>query len=200
MIHRFIDNGSDKTLVLFHGTGGDETVLLPVAKMVAPTMNHLSIRGDVVTFGKRRFSAVQNETQILDEEDLLGRVDTILETVQTLKETYNLGELWTLGFSNGANTIAALILEQVTPFKKCVLLRPMNFTSDTHELDLKDMDILIHSGRFDDIIPYESAVALEKRLINNNARVTHRIYELDHRMRAYEIEEIKQWFDMELTI
>lgn len=56
MIHKFIDNGSDKTLVLFHGTGGDETVLLPVAKMVAPTMNHLSIRGDVVTFGKRRFS------------------------------------------------------------------------------------------------------------------------------------------------
>lgn len=198
MIHKFIDNGSDKTLVLFHGTGGDETVLLPVAKMVAPTMNHLSIRGDVVTFGKRRFSAVQNETQILDEADLLGRTETILTVVKDLQAQYNLGELWALGFSNGANTIAALILEHQTPFKKCILLRPMNFTSDTKECDLNHMDILIHSGRFDDIIPYESAVALEKRLMNNNAQVTHRIYELDHRMRAYEIEEIKQWFDMEL--
>lgn len=198
MIHKFIDNGSDKTLVLFHGTGGDETVLLPVAKMVAPTMNHLSIRGDVVTFGKRRFSAVQNETQILDEGDLLGRTETILNVVKDLQAQYNLGELWALGFSNGANTIAALILEHQTPFKKCILLRPMNFTSDTKECDLNHMDILIHSGRFDDIIPYESAVALEKRLMNNNAQVTHRIYELDHRMRAYEIEEIKQWFDMEL--
>ncbi|QIK70897.1 phospholipase [Erysipelothrix sp. HDW6C] len=198
MEHVFFDNGSDKTLVLFHGTGGDETVLLPVARMVAPTMNHLSLRGDVVVNGMRRFCKVSNETQLMDEQDMLDRVPNLLDVVNTLKKQYNLGEMWALGFSNGANTIEAMLLEVETPFEKAILLRPMNMEIATRELPLKDMTILIHSGRFDDIIPFEGALALEQRLQANGADVTHKIYDLDHRMRQFELDDIKQWFEKEL--
>lgn len=198
MIHKFINNNSDKTLVLFHGTGGDETVLLPIAKMVAPTMNYLSLRGDVVVNGMRRFCKVSSETQLMDEEDMFERVPALLQTVKDLAQEYNLTELWALGFSNGANTISAMILQEETPFQKAILLRGMNLESQTNDLDLKKLDVLMHSGRLDDIIPYTSGVALEKRLIKNNAVVEHKIYELDHRMRQYEIDDIKSWFEGKL--
>ena len=121
MDYNFIDNGSDTTLVLFHGTGGDETVLVPVARMVAPSMNYLALRGDVVMNGKRRFCRVSEDAPVMDEEDMLSRIDTIMETIKEATERYDLQELWALGFSNGANTISAIILQEETPFKKAVL-------------------------------------------------------------------------------
>lgn len=200
MEYNFIDNGSDKTLVLFHGTGGDETVLVPVARMVAPNMNYLALRGDVVMDGKRRFCKVTEDSPVMDEEDMLSRIDTIMETINEATQRYDLKELWALGFSNGANTISAIILEKETPFKKAILLRGMNIKTPTKNPDLNKMEILIHSGRLDDIIPYTSGVDLENRLRSNNADVEHKIYELDHRMRQYELDDIKQWFEGRLAL
>lgn len=195
MQYKFIDNKASRTLVLFHGTGGDENVLLPLARQVAPNMNHLSLRGDVVMNGQRRFCKVSEDSSIMDEEDMLSRVPDLLRTVKDLRDKYGLGELWALGFSNGANTISAMILEEKTPFKKAILLRGMNISVDTKNPDLEDMEILIHSGRQDDIIPYTAGIKLENQLSDNNAKVEHKIYDLDHRMRQYEIEDLKEWFE-----
>lgn len=198
MIHKFYNNNSDKTLVLFHGTGGNEDVLLPLARQVAHTMNVLSFRGDVVMDGLRRFCRVSEDSQIMDEEDMLKRIPNILARVLELKKKYNLTEMWALGFSNGANTISTMILDQETPFSKSILIRGMDISIPTNNPDLDNMEILIHSGRFDDIIPYTSGIALENRLKKNHAKVEHKIYDLDHRMRQYEIDDIKQWFDRRL--
>ena len=198
MIHKFYNNHSDKTLVLFHGTGGNEDVLLPLAKAVAPTMNVLSFRGNVVMDGQRRFCKVSEGSQIMDEVDMLSRVGGILDRVNELKEKYDLKEMWALGFSNGANTISTMILEDKTPFSKVILIRGMDISIPTKNPDLSYLEILMHSGRLDDIIPYTSGIALEKRLLRNHAHVEHKIYELDHRMRQYEIDDIKQWFERRL--
>ncbi len=198
MKYKFIDNNSDKTLVLFHGTGGDENVLLPIAKQVAPSMNHLSLRGDVVSFGKRRFSKVNHPDEIVDEEDLKSRVPSILDTVLTLKNKYGLKELWAMGFSNGAMTLTAMLIEEKTPFKKAVLLRPLDCQTDVGTPRLDGMPILIHSGKHDPITPSISAVHLEHRLIKAGAMVKHQIYPLDHRMKMSEVNDIKDWFDKEL--
>lgn len=198
MFYKYIDNDSDKTLVLFHGTGGDENVLLPIAKKVAPTMNHLSLRGDVVSFGKRRFSKVNYESQVVDEDDLLARVPQILNTVTELKDKHNLGELWAMGFSNGAMTLTAMILNQEIPFDKLVLLRPLDFLNDVETPRLDGTPILIHSGKHDPITPSISAVHLEHRLIKAGALVKHIVYPSDHRMKMDEVDDIKKWFDKEL--
>lgn len=198
MIHKFYNNKSDKTLVLFHGTGGNEDVLLPLARQVAPGMNILTFRGDVVMGGLRRFCKVSEDASIMDEEDMLGRVPTILNRVLELKEKYDLKEMWALGFSNGANTISTMLLDQETPFSKAILIRGMDIKVPTHNPNLNNMEILMHSGRLDDIIPYTSGLELEKRLIANGAKVEHKIYELDHRMRQFEIDDIKSWFERRL--
>lgn len=198
MEYIFIDNKSDKTLVLFHGTGGNEKVLLPIAKEVAPNMNHLSLRGDVVSYGKRRFSKVRFEDDLVDEEDLFNRIPDLYEKVLELKEKYDLGELWGLGFSNGAMTLSAMILNDYNPFEKAVLLRPLNCATETETPNLKGMPILIHSGKHDPITPAISAIHLEMRLIKAGAKVEHHVYPLDHRMKMNEVADIKQWFEKEL--
>lgn len=198
MKYKFVDNNSDKTLILFHGTGGDENVLLPIAKKVAPSMNHLSLRGEVVTFGQRRFSKVNTPEQLVDGEDLKERGPGILKIINQLQEKYDLKELWALGFSNGAMTLTSMLIREKTPFKKAVLLRPLDCQTEVGVPKLDGMPILIHSGKFDEITPSISAVRLEHRLIKSGAMVKHDIYPFDHRMKSSELEDIKTWFDKEL--
>lgn len=198
MKYKFIDNGSDKTLVLFHGTGGDENVLLPIAKTVAPTMNHLSLRGEVVSFGQRRFSSVNTADELVDSEDLKARVPGILKIINELKEKYELNELWALGFSNGAMTLTTMLIQGDAPFERAVLLRPLDCQTEVGTPQLDGMPILIHSGKHDPITPSISAVHLEHRLIKAGAMVKHVIYPFDHRMKSSELDDIKNWFDKEL--
>lgn len=193
MFHKYINNGSDKTLVLFHGTGGDENSLLQLAKDAAPHMNHLALRGEVVTFGQRRFSTVQDESQIIDLEDMIARIPGIQRIIEILQVRYNMGELWGLGFSNGANALATLLLKGKPMFKKALLFRPIDVEVESN-VNLNQMEILIHSGIKDDITPQKYAYLLEKRLINHNGNVTHKSFDVDHWMRKNELEALKQWF------
>lgn len=195
MFHTYKHNGSDKTLVLFHGTGGDENSLIHLAQKAAPHMNHLALRGDVVSHGQRRFAKVKDSNDILDWEDMLQRVPQIQKIIKTLKVRYKLNELWALGFSNGANAIASILLDGEPMFEKAILLRPMEPQIKTKENHLNNMEILIHSGINDHVIPYKYAIDLETHLINNGGNVTHKSYDLDHRMRAFEIQDLKEWFD-----
>ena len=149
--------------------------------------------------GLRRFCKVSDGNNVMDEEDMFERVPSLLQSVKDLASQYQLKTLWAMGFSNGANTISAMILNEETPFEKSILLRPMNLESQTPIQDLKGMDILIHSGRFDDIIPMASSVALENKLRSLNGRVENIIYDLDHRMRQYELDELKAWFERKLN-
>ena len=64
---------------------------------------------------------------------------------------------------------------------------------------MNGIDILIHSGRYDDVIPMESSVDLEYRFRGMNAQVENVIYDLDHRMRQYEVDELKEWFESKIT-
>ncbi len=198
MYHTYKHNGSDKTLVLFHGTGGDENSLIHLAQSVAPDMNHLALRGDVVSHGKRRFAKVRHEDDLLDLEDMLKQATNIKKILLMLKRRYNLGEMWAMGFSNGANAIIALLLNEEKIFEKAILLRPMDLDIETNEMPLNNMEILIHSGTKDTVIPPERAYEAEVRLKKNGANVEHVSCDLDHRMRQREIDLLKEWFDKTL--
>lgn len=193
MFHTFKNNGSDKTLVLFHGTGGDEHSLIQLAQQAAPHMNHLALRGEVVTFGQRRFSKINHKDEIIDVQDMINRVPGIQRILEVLKVRYNLGEMWALGFSNGANALTAMLLTGKPMFEKVILFRPMDLKIES-TVDLNQLDILIHSGKKDDIIPQKYAYELEARLQKHNANVNHISYDLDHWMRQNELDDLKAWF------
>lgn len=200
MEYLWIDNQHDKTLVLLHGTGGDENDLIPLAQLVAPNMNYLALRGDVVVNGMRRFAKVSAQTGLIDEADMLERVPHVINTLNELKQTYGLGELWILGFSNGANAIVGMLLSNVPlPFTKAVLLRGMDYTTQLPPSDLEKTTVLMHNGRYDDIIPIESTRSLEHRLKQNGAHIAYHLYDASHRLSAPEIADLNSWFEKELT-
>lgn len=198
MYHTFKNNGSDKTLVLFHGTGGDENSLIAIAQQVAPNMNHLALRGEVVSYGQRRFAKIKHEGDLLDLDDMLVQASSIRKILVMLQRRYNLGEMWAMGFSNGANAVIALLLNEEKIFEKAILLRPMDLDIKTKEMPLNNMEILIHSGTKDKVLPPELAYEAEARLKKNGANVEHVSCDLDHRMRQREIDILKTWFDKKL--
>lgn len=198
MYHTYKHNGSTKTLVLFHGTGGDENSLISLVNQAAPSMNYLALRGEAVDFGQRRFARIKHEGDLLDFDDMLKQATNIRKMLLMLQRRYNIGEMWAVGFSNGASAISALLLNEDPIFTRAILLRPMDLDIETKEMPLNNLPVLIHSGKKDDILAPELAYKLDARLTKNGAVVEHISYDLDHKMRQFEIDDLKVWFDKTL--
>src|SRR4051812_42568663 len=127
-VHRFIpsSSGDQRTLLLLHGTGGDENDLLPLASMIAPGAAVLSPRGNVQEQGANRFFRRLAEG-VFDLEDLRRRTDELADFVREAVEQYELDarEVIAVGFSNGANIAASMLLVHPDVLRGAVLFRAM---------------------------------------------------------------------------
>src|SRR5258708_27969333 len=110
-IHRFEPGtGADaRPLLLLHGTGGNEDDLLPIGRMVAPHSPLLSPRGKVLEGGMPRFFRRLAEG-VFDEEDVRRRAVELSDFVAEAREAYGIAAPFALGYSNGANIAAAVLL------------------------------------------------------------------------------------------
>lgn len=172
---------STSALLLLHGTGGDESDLLPLGRRVAPGRSLLSPRGNVDEHGALRFFRRLAEG-VFDLKDLASRVADLSKWLTTAKKRYEIHTLDALGFSNGANTIAALLLTHGPAIRKAVLLRAMVTIPDPAKVDLSGVDILIVSGNRDPIIPADNAVRLAGQLKLAGATVRHEILQAGHEL------------------
>ncbi len=109
--HRFLPaTGPGRApLLLLHGTGGDESDLLPLGQAVAPGAALLSPRGQVLEHGQPRFFRRLAEG-VFDEADLRRRVEDLAGFIGQARDAYGLPAPVALGFSNGANIAAAMLL------------------------------------------------------------------------------------------
>ena len=172
------------TLLLLHGTGGDESDLLPLGRRVAPGRPLLSPRGNVNEHGQLRFFRRLAEG-VFDLEDLALRVKALSAWLAAAKTRYEIGTLDALGFSNGANTIAAALLTVASPnplIRKAVLLRAMQTIAPTPGINLSGTEILIVSGTRDPIIPIENAKRLAAQLQAAGATVRHEVLQTGHEL------------------
>ena len=142
------------TLLLLHGTGGDEHDLVPLGRRLAPRAALLSPRGKVLEAGMPRFFRRLAVGQ-LDIPDLLERTDELSAFVRAAAQTYDRDpeRIVALGFSNGANIGVSLLLRHPTLLRAAALLRPMLPYEPEGELRLDDTDVLIAAGEGD---PYSS--------------------------------------------
>src|ERR1700760_3071890 len=110
-IHRFQPADSHRTLLLLHGTGGDENDLLQVGAAIDPDAALLSPRGKVLENGAPRFFRRLAEG-VFDEEDVVRRAQELSAFVREASETYGIdrAKLVAVGYSNGANIAAAIWL------------------------------------------------------------------------------------------
>jgi phospholipase/carboxylesterase len=190
--HRFVEGNHERPLLLLHGTGGDESDLLPLGERLAPGAALLSPRGNVSENGANRFFRRFAEG-VFDLEDLKARTQELAKFVTEARSAYGLGTPMALGYSNGANIAAALLLARPEVLRGAVLLRAMvPFEPDTLP-DLSGKPVLILSGAMDPIIPTTNAKRLAGLLQESGAAVTHRILPTGHGLSQADLAETAQW-------
>jgi phospholipase/carboxylesterase len=160
------------TLLLLHGTGGDENDLLPLARMVAPAAAVLSVRGNVLEQGMPRFFRRLSEG-VFDLDDLHRRTVALAEFLTAAGERYRFtpANLYALGFSNGANIAASLLLTQPTALAGGILIRAMVPFEPDPPPDLSGRAVLLSQGRNDPLIPAPRAQRLADMLADAGADV-----------------------------
>src|SRR5205823_7693663 len=117
--HRYVppaagaELASSTTLVLLHGTGGDEEDLIPLGRALLPGAGLLSPRGKVLERGAPRFFRRIAEG-VFDQEDLARRTEELGQFIEAAAKTYDLDlqGIVTVGFSNGANIAGSLLLRR----------------------------------------------------------------------------------------
>lgn len=186
--HVFEAGRTEGALLLLHGTGGDERDLLGLGRKVAPGAALLSPRGNVSEHGQNRFFRRFAEG-VFDLEDLARRVRDLAAWLGAARERYGLrGGLNALGFSNGANTAAAMLLSHGRVLGRAVLLRGMVTAEPAAGVDLTGVRVLLVSGERDPIIPVENAKRLAGQLRGAGAEVRHEVLAAGHELTGRDLE------------
>jgi len=162
LVHRFEPGSAEyPTLLLLHGTGGDENDLLPLGQAMLPGAALLSPRGAVLERGQPRFFRRLAEG-VFDLEDLHLRTAELATFIRDAAALYQFdaSRIVAVGFSNGANIAASLMLSGTGLLSGGVLLRPMVPFEPEASPNLRGVPVLISAGRNDPIVP----TALVERL------------------------------------
>ncbi len=195
-IHRFVPGTrpGGVPILLLHGTGGNEEDLLPLGRAVAPGSPLLSPRGQVLENGMHRFFRRLAEG-VFDEADIRTRAQDLVRFLAEATKHYDLGTLppIALGFSNGANMAAAMLLLHPGSLSGALLLRPMVPLLPEQTPRLQDMRVLIAAGRQDPIARPEQSQALADLLEGAGADVTLRWINGGHGLTREDLETAERW-------
>ena len=192
--HRFVpgSGASRPPLLLLHGTGGDENDLIPFGQAIAPGAALLSPRGKVLENGMPRFFRRLAEG-VFDEADVTARANELADFVAEARAEYRLGAPIAVGFSNGANIAAAILMLRPEALAGAVLLRAMVPLSAAPTTDLTGKRILMLSGAMDPIIPSENASRLAKRFQSAGAVVEHQVLPGGHGLSQADMRLAERW-------
>lgn len=181
-------------LVLLHGTGGDEQDLVSLGQMVSPGSSILSLRGKVLENGMPRFFRRLAEG-IFDQEDLKFRTAELADFIEKARKTYEFenAPVVALGYSNGANIAASVLLSRPDIFQGAVLLRAMVPFEPVTLPNLGGTKILMLSGLMDNIIPPENSTRLSKMLDEAGADVSFIMKPTGHGLTQSDFSDITKW-------
>ena len=187
-VHRFEKGSAANTLpvLLLHGTGGDENDLIDLGRAVAPGSALLSPRGQVLEAGMPRFFRRLAEG-VFDEADVKRRADELADFVVAARKRYGIEAPVALGFSNGANIAAAMLLQRPDVLSGAVLLRAMVPLSDPPSLPISGTPVLIISGAQDPLAPTSNPAKLAAQLKERGAAVDHRIVPGGHGLTQFDV-------------
>lgn len=197
MRHLFIEKDPQSPpILMLHGTGGDEQSLVEIASAIAPTSSLLGIRGQVSEHGANRYFRRFAEGQF-DLEDLEKQTDQLLSEIKRLAELYHitLSELIVLGYSNGANIGAHLLLERESSLKQGILLHPMSLGRHTQSFTLTDQRLWLSYGERDPLVTQASFDELVMAFEQRGAQVSAYRAPMSHGLTREEMASAKNWLE-----
>lgn len=195
-IHRYVagSKASVPVLLLLHGTGGTEDDLLELGAMLLPGAPRLSPRGKVLENGMPRFFRRLAEG-VFDEEDLVRRTDELADFIEGARVSHGFGSrpVVAVGYSNGANVAASLLLLKPRVLRGAVLFRAMVPLVPEEKPDLSGVPVFLAGGRSDRMIPPEGTERLARMLEAAGAAVALHWSPGGHQLTQAELGEASRW-------
>jgi predicted esterase len=182
------------TLLLLHGTGGDEQDLLPLARELLPSAGVLSPKGKVLEHGRPRFFRRLAEG-IFDVEDLRLRTAELADFVLDAAEHYGFDKrkVAAVGFSNGANIAGSLVLLRPAVLHRAVLFRAMVPLVPDPMPSLPRTRVLVSNGRADPLVSESETERLVRLLQDAGAEVMLAWQEAGHHLVQNDLARARDW-------
>ncbi|WNF21051.1 alpha/beta hydrolase [Mesobacillus jeotgali] len=188
-------DSSKPSLLLLHGTGGNENDLLPLANMIDPEATVLSVRGNILENGMPRFFRRLAEG-VFDENDLIFRTQELHDFLDEASEKYDLdrGNIVAVGYSNGANIAASLLFHYKNALKGAILHHPMVPRRGIELPELSGTEVFLAAGKNDPICPASESEELKSLLLKANAHVEMHWENSGHQLTLSEVEAAREWY------
>ena len=202
-IHRFVpaeDSASGETLIVLHGTGGDENDLIGIGQTIAPGAAIISPRGNVSENGAQRFFKRLAEG-VFDPKEVRSRAEELARFIRAAITKYALdaSRIYALGYSNGANIASTVMFIQPELLQGAVLFRPMVVYEPEELGDLSGAGVFISAGRMDPIVPVKSVERLVDLFESSHAEVTLKWQSAGHNLVPSEVREASDWLALQRT-
>ena len=190
------DDKRPLTLLLLHGTGGNEDDLIPVGQMLSSSASLLSPRGKILENGMPRFFKRLSEG-VFDIDDLKFRTKELADFVIKSSKVYSfdLNKTIAVGFSNGANIAASLLLSYPETIKGTILFRVMIPFMPDNMPNLSSKKVLLSAGMFDPIVSKSQIGGLLNILQKSGADVTLKWQQSGHNLTQTDISNAKEWLE-----
>jgi phospholipase/carboxylesterase len=185
----------EPVLILLHGTGADETNLVPVAEVIAPDATVFSIRGNVSENGMNRYFKRHGEGNY-DVEDLMQRGQELYQFIEEKSKEldFSLEDVVLFGFSNGSNIGINMLLLEEAKFNKAMLYAPMYPVDIEDGPDLSDAKIFLSMGENDPIVPQaESKNVID--IFEARGADVEKVWVNSHEINGDNLAAGKQWFE-----
>ncbi len=191
--------GTDETkptLLLLHGTGGNEESLMGLAQEIDETANILSVRGNILEQGMPRFFRRLAEG-VFDIEDLIFRTKELNDFLLTAAQQYgfNRQQIVAIGYSNGANIAASLLFHYENALTGAILHHPMVPRRGIELPKLSATPVFIGAGTNDPMCTAQESVDLETLLSSAGATVTTKWFNFGHQLTMPEVQAAKEWYN-----
>lgn len=193
-MHFIFHPGTSPALLLLHGTGGNENDLIPLGQRIRPGAALLSPRGEVDENGQLRFFR-RLAPGIFDEADLVRRTHKLADFVEEQSERRHLGKIIAVGYSNGANIAASMLLLRPSVLSGAILLRAMVPLEPTHPPDLAHSPVLILAGKQDEMMSADQPQRLAALLLGSGAEVVLHWQDAGHSLGPADVRDATEWLD-----
>jgi phospholipase/carboxylesterase len=200
-IHRFVpaeDSASGETLIVLHGTGGNENDLIGIGQTIAPGAAILSPRGNVSENGAPRFFKRLAEG-VFDPKEVRSRGEELARFIRVAIAKYGLdaSRIYALGYSNGANIASTVMFLEPRLLQGAILFRPMLVFEPHERGDLSGASIFISAGRMDPIVPVSSVERLVELFESAQAEVSLKWQLAGHNLVPSEVREAAEWLALQ---
>ncbi|MFI5584377.1 alpha/beta hydrolase [Amycolatopsis sp. NPDC051758] len=193
--HKYAEGSPDApVLLLLHGTGGSPDDLLGLARELSPDSAVLAPAGPVSEHGAPRWFRRLAEG-VFDHEDVVKRAHQLADFVVAAREEYGFGDrrLVAVGFSNGANIAAAVVLLRPEVVGEAALFAAMSPVPEPPELDLSASRVFLANGEHDPMAPLASTEELIGLLRERGADVVTQRHPGGHQITVDGVRAAAKW-------